>query len=75
MLGGEGVVGNTIRVKGILEWARVWVGGGEKVSGAGRRRRGFELKTLRRGLKIAAVRGGSKLSESRVDDDHRLRSW
>jgi len=84
VLGGEGVAGNTILVKGmsmgvgVLEGLRPWVrGGGVDVSGRGRGRgrRVFEPKTLRRGLKIVAVREGSTLIEFRVDDDHRLRSW
>ncbi|OJA09241.1 hypothetical protein AZE42_09215 [Rhizopogon vesiculosus] len=86
VLGGEGVAGNTIRVKGmsmgvgVLEGLRAWVpvgGGGVDVSGRGRgrQRRVLEPKTLRRGLRIVAVRKGLTLIELRVDDDHRLRSW
>lgn len=45
------------------------------MSGGERERRDFEPKTLRRGLRNVAVRGGSKSGEFKVDNDHRLRSW
>src|SRR6267154_2773123 len=49
VLGGEGVAGNTMRVKGILKG--LWVRGGVDVIGGGRR--DFEPKTLHRGLRSA----------------------
>jgi len=76
VLGGEGVAGNNIRVKGMGGLrVRVRLGGGDaEVRGRGRGRRVFELKTLRRGLRIVVVRGGSTLTEFKVDVDHRLQS-